>query len=129
MPVSKYVEFPLEDGGSIVIESADEAMRTSTGFLRSDEGAMAPNAARGSFDASMEAVRRSADLLVSRLHGLSVPPDEMEVKFGLKASVELGTLAVSKGGADANFTVTLKWGGRPDGDSKSKDDGQPKSAE
>src|SRR5262249_35580521 len=61
------------------------------------------------FDASVEAVRRSADLLVSKLRGLSVQPDEMVVAFALKASSELGGLAVAKSGDEANFHVTLKW--------------------
>lgn len=108
--MAKYVEFPLEGGGSIVIESADEPGRASTGFVRAGEDAkQAPTAAGQSFDASVEAVRRSADLLVSKLRGLSDVPDEMVVSFALQASGELGGLAVAKGGSDASFHVTLKW--------------------
>jgi hypothetical protein len=107
--VSKYVEFPLDGGGSIVIESAEEPMRTGTGFLRGEGGYTAANTATQSFDASVEAVRQSADLLVSKLRGLSTPPDELTVAFALKASGELGGLAVAKNGGDANFNVTLKW--------------------
>lgn|GEM_PF-689801 len=107
--MSKYVEFPLEGGGNIVIESAEEPTRTGSGFLRSEEGYTAANTATQSFDASVEAVRRSADLLVSKLRGLSTPPDELTVAFALKASGELGGLAVAKNGGDANFNVILKW--------------------
>ena len=108
--VSKYVEFPLESGGSIVIESADEQGRASTGFVRGgEEGRQAPDAAGQSFDASVEAVRRSADLLVGKLRALGTVPDEMVVSFSLKASGDLGGLAVAKSGGDANFHVTLKW--------------------
>jgi hypothetical protein len=107
--VSKYVEFPLDGGGSIVIESTEEPARSSTGFLRGEGGYTAANAAQHTFDASVEAVRRSADLLVTKLHGLSTPPDELTVTFALKASGELGGLAVAKSGAEANFNVTLKW--------------------
>ena len=107
--MSKYVEFPLDGGGSIVIESAEEPTHTSAGFLRGESGYTAANTATQSFDASVEAVRRSADLLVSKLRGLSAPPDELTVSFALKASGELGGLAVAKNGGDANFNVTLKW--------------------
>ena len=110
--MSKYVEFPLDGGGSIVIESTEEPARASTGFLRGEDGGHAEaNKAEMSFDASVEAVRRSADLLVSKLRGLS--PDELTVAFALKASGELGGLAVAKGGSDSNFTVTLKWSKDP----------------
>lgn len=107
--MSKYVEFPLEGGGSIVIEAGDEPARTSSGFLRGDDARPAPNAAAQSFDASVEAVRRSAELLVSKLRSLSSVPDEMTISFALNASGELGGLTVGKGGADANFNVMLKW--------------------
>lgn len=119
--MSKYVEFPLEGGGSIVIEAAEEGVRTSTGFMRNEGGAAAPNTAQQSFDASVEAVRRSADLLVTKLRSLSTMPDEMEVKFGLKASGELGGLAVSKSGGDANFAVMLKWHANKDNKDKETD--------
>jgi hypothetical protein len=33
----------------------------------------------------------------------------MTISFALSASGELGGLAVSKGGNEANFNVTLKW--------------------
>jgi len=107
--VAKYVEFPLEGGGSIVIESADEPGKTSTGFMRGEDQRAAPATAAQSFDASVEAVRRSADLLVTKLRGLSAAPDEMVVSFALQASGDLGGLAVAKGGSDASFHVTLKW--------------------
>ncbi len=108
--MSKFVEFPLEGGGSIVIESTDEPARSSSGFLRSGESAGdAAHPAQGTFDASIESIRRSAELLVSKLRGLSAPPDELEISFNLKASSETASLVVGKGGGDSNFGVLLKW--------------------
>jgi len=109
--VSKYVEFPLEGGGTILIEAADEPAHASAGFLRAGEDHPGAEKAQQSFDASVEAVRRSADLLVTKLRGLSTPPDEMQVTFGLKASGEMGGLTVARTGAttEVNFVVMLKW--------------------
>ncbi len=109
--MSKYVEFPLEGGGSILIESAEEPSRASAGFLRDGEARPGAEKAQQSFDASVEAVRRSADLLVTKLRDLSTPPDELQVTFSLKASGEMGGLTVGRSGAtaEANFNVTLKW--------------------
>lgn len=109
--MSKYVEFPLEGGGTILIEAEDENKMTS-GFVRSGVGEAAKEAAeqaKQSFDASIENVRKSANLLVTKLRDLSEPPDEMEVTFSLKASGELGNIAVGKAGAEANYSVRLKW--------------------
>ncbi len=105
--MSKYLEFPLEGGGSILIEAADEPTRTSAGFLRDGDSHAGADKAQQSFDASVEAVRRSADLLVTKLRQLT--PDELQVNFNLKASGEMGGLTVGKSGADANYTVMLKW--------------------
>jgi len=128
--VAKYVEFPLEGGGSIVIESADEPGRSSTGFVRGgEEPRQKPAAAGQSFDASVEAVRRSADLLVGKLRNLSAVPDEMIVSFALQASGDLGGLAVAKGGSDANFHVTLKWEKDRERDSDEKDEADDKGSE
>ncbi len=108
--MSKFVEFPLEGGGSIVVETVEEKKAGSSGFVKGGEAtAEAAEQARQSFDASVENVRRSADLLVSKLRGLSVTPDEMEVYFSLKAAGELGNLVIAKSGGESNFNITLKW--------------------
>ncbi|HLE26501.1 MAG TPA: CU044_2847 family protein [Anaerolineales bacterium] len=107
--MTKYVEFPLESGGSILIESPDEPQKGTSGFARDDVAKEAIEKAQQSLDQSFENVRKSAELLVSKLRALSAPPDEMEVNFCLKASGELGHIAIGKAGAEANYTVTLRW--------------------
>ncbi|MBI3240742.1 MAG: hypothetical protein HYZ49_00395 [Chloroflexi bacterium] len=109
--MSKFVEFPLEGGGTILIEAEDDNKATG-GFVRSGAGDAAKEAAeqaRQSFDAAIDNVRKSANLLVTKLRDLSEPPDEMEVTFSLKASGELGNIAVGKAGAEANYSVRLTW--------------------
>ena len=107
--MSKYVEFPLEGGGTILIESPEDAARSQTGFVKGDAPQDEAQRARHSLDESIEGIRKAADLVVTQLRSLSVPPDEMEVRFNLKASGELGSLAIGRGGADANYVVMLKW--------------------
>ena len=116
--MAKYVEFPLEGGGSIYIEASDEIGRGSAGFVRDES---ASHKAATSFDDSLEAIRRSADLLVSKLRGLSTPPDELQVNFSLKASGELGGLMIAKTGTDANFSVMLKWQAKKPDEKKDDD--------
>jgi hypothetical protein len=105
----KYVEFPLEDGGVILIESADDK-KSGTGFVRggANEEAAADKAAH-SFDQAVENIRKSSNVLVSKLRGLSQAPDEMEINFSLKASGEAGSLFVAKGGTEASYNVSLRW--------------------
>jgi hypothetical protein len=120
--MNKYVEFPLQDGGSILIETSDEK-RIGSGFVKPGEAAPEiADKARHSFDDSVENIRKSADLLVTRLRALSEPPDEMEVFFSLKVSGELGSLAIAKAGAEANYNVTLKWRREDKKDDKKDED-------
>lgn len=111
--MSKYVEFPLEGGGTILIEAPDEqAAKGGSGFVRAglgDDAAKVAEQAKQSFDTSVENIRKASDLLLTKLRGLSDPPDEMEVSFGLKVSAELGNFAVAKAGSEATYNVTLKW--------------------
>ena len=104
--MAKYVEFPLDGGGSIYIEATEEVGRGSAGFLR---GEGAGQKSEQSFDSTVESVRRSADLMLAKLRGLGTAPDELQITFSLKASQELGGLMVSKGAQDSNFNVTLRW--------------------
>ena len=113
MPLpARYVEFPLDDGGSILIETPDQQEKVQSGFVKgaqNDGGRDVAVPATRSFDASVENVRKAAELLVNKLRAISSPPDEMTVSFGLKASGDLGNLAIGKVGGEANYAVTLKW--------------------
>ena len=120
--MSKYVEFPLEGGGSVLIESPDEQPKSTSGFSRGDSPKDVAEKAVQSLDQSFESVRQSAGLLVNKLRGLSAPPDELEINFSLKASGELGNIAIGKAGAEANYTVTLRW--RKEEKKDEKDDGK-----
>ncbi len=126
----RYIEFPLDGGGSILIETPDLQDKAQSGFVKSGLGDSAKEAALQAgqtFDASVENVRKAAELLVNKLRSLSAPPDEMTVAFGLKASGDLGNLAIGKVGAEANYAVTLKWRKeKEEGRSKEEEEGKGK---
>ncbi len=118
--MAQYIEFPLENGGSVVIETADEPHKSGFAAVGAAGNHESAEQAHQSFDQSMENIRKSADLLTQKLHTLTLPPDEMTVTFCLKASSELGALMVGKLGVDSNYNVTLKW--RKESPGKDKDD-------
>lgn len=107
--MSKYLEFPLPGGGNILIETPDERKPGASGFVRSADPTDAADKATQTFEASIESVRATADVIVRQLQSLETPPDEMELFFNLKAVGELGKLVVGRTNSDANFNVTLKW--------------------
>ena len=86
--MSRYVEFDLPDGSTVIIES-DE-----------DESGVV-------FGQAVENARKSAMVIMDKVRELG--PDEVEVTFGLKASGELGNLVVAKAGVEASYSIKLKW--------------------
>ena len=109
--MTKYIEFPLEGGGSILIETPDEPSKQQSGFVRAGVGEAVQewsDKAQRTFAQSIVGIRQTAGDLLNTLAELS--PDEIEVYFSLKATGELGgQLAIAKAGGEANYNVTLRW--------------------
>jgi hypothetical protein len=106
--VSRYVEFALPDGSTVVIESDEPETGITKAAVRG-VGEVTERA-RETFEQSAENARKSALVILDKVrHGLSDPPDEVEITFGLKASGELGSMVVAKVGVEASYSVTLTW--------------------
>lgn len=104
--MTRYIEFELMEGGTVIIEAEEESVG---GVVTASSSGELVQKAKDSFDDAIEHVRGAAGIIVKKFRDLSDPPDEMEVSFGLKASGELGNIVVGKGGIEANYTVTIKW--------------------
>jgi hypothetical protein len=100
----QFIRYSLEDGSELLIEAAG----SESGVVRAGIGEKI-EIAKTSFDAALDSVRLSALQIRKKLH--DVQADEVEIKFGLKATGEIGNnlLAISKAGVEANYEVTLKW--------------------
>ncbi len=100
----QFIRYTLEDGSELLIE----ATGSEGGVVRAGISEKIETA-KTSFDAALDAVRLSALQIRRKLH--DVQADEVEVKFGLKATGEIGNnmFAVGKAGLEANYEVTLKW--------------------
>lgn len=98
------VEFPLDKGGSILIE-VDEAAPTDD---RISIGEQVSQTAQQSFESALEKVKPVADTIMSKVRNLNEPADEVEVEFGIKMSAELGAV-IASGNAEVNYQINLKW--------------------
>ena len=100
----QFIRYTLEDGSELLIEASG----SEGGVVRAGIGEKIETA-KTSFDAALDSVRLSALQIRRKLH--DVQADEVEVKFGLKATGEIGNnmFAVGKAGIEANYEVTLKW--------------------
>ncbi|WP_322798523.1 CU044_2847 family protein [Thermoflexus sp.] len=63
---------------------------------------------RQTFEAALERVRPIAEAVIRKLRGLSDPPDQVEVEFGLKMNAQAGVV-LTGAGAEAHYRVTLTW--------------------
>ena len=102
--VKRLVEFPLEDGGAMVVE-VDEPGPES-GFEQAARPGEVAERAGETFEAALERIRPAAEVIRAKLLDLS--PHEMTVQFGIKLGGKVGAF-VASAEAEANYTVTMTW--------------------
>jgi hypothetical protein len=104
--VKRLIEFPLEDGGTILVE-VDEPV-SEGGLERVARPDEIITKANQTFEAALDRIKPVAGVIITKLRALSDPPDEMTVEFGFNMSAQAGAV-VAAVGVEANYKVTLKW--------------------
>jgi hypothetical protein len=105
--VSQPVEFPLDGGGSVLVEVVP-----GDGITRAGRGGGVSLAGQ-SLQKALDPIQPIADCVLEKLRGLVESPDRVSVEFGVKLSAESNVI-VARGTAEANFVVRLEWS-RPTG--------------
>ncbi|MGY1615294.1 CU044_2847 family protein [Geodermatophilus sp. SYSU D00691] len=109
--VRQLVEFPLEDGGSVVVQvdyaSGGEVTR---GWGDPDRGVV--EQARQSFEQAVARVRPAVQGLLTQLGSLAQAPEQIQVEFGVQLSAEVGAF-VAGASSTGNFKVSMSWHRRP----------------
>jgi hypothetical protein len=103
--MKRLVEFPLEDGTTMLVEVEEPDQGGLVKASRSDDVIAR---AHQTLEKSLEKVKPAAQFVIQKLRELHDSPDEVQVSFGLKLSAEAGAVLAS-GGVEANYLVTLKW--------------------
>ena len=108
--MTTYIEYELEDGTTLLIESP----ATETGGVvkagRGDGENVIVKAGK-KFEEALKSIPAQATALRRRLEDARA--DEVEVKFALKTTGEVGNFAIGSVGAEAAYEVTLKWKNEP----------------
>jgi hypothetical protein len=104
----RLVEFPLEQGGTILVEVADAPSdgRVTRG-LRPDGLA---EHTEHSFEQAISRIQPAASALIAKLRAIPQAPDEINVEFGVELSAEAGAF-IASASTTANFKVSLMWRG------------------
>ena len=103
--MKRLVEFPLEDGTTMLVEIEEPDQGGLVKASRADDVTVK---AHQTLEKSLEKVKPAAQIVIQKLRELHDSPDEVQVSFGLKLSAEVGAVLAS-GSVEANYTVTLKW--------------------
>lgn len=108
--VTQLVEFPLSDGGSIVVASnAPDADASSGPVFRGGGRTDAVLTRAGeSFESVVQRAQPAAVAVLDAVRSGPHPPAEVKVEFGLQLSADFGAVIASTA-VQANFTVTLTW--------------------
>jgi hypothetical protein len=98
------VQFPLEEGGSIVIE-VDEP--ENEGTVRAGRGEVIAKA-KETLEEALNNVLPVTKSFVEKLRSIGNKPGGIEIGFGVKLSTVAGAV-IASASAEANFDVTLHW--------------------
>ena len=101
------VEFPLEEGGRVVVE-VDEP--ESEGTIRAARGDTIVKA-KETLEEALNNVLPVTKSIVEKLRSIGNRPDEIELSFGVKLSTVAGAV-IASASAEANFNVTVRWPGK-----------------
>jgi predicted RNase H-like HicB family nuclease len=103
--MKRLIEFPTDDGGTIVME-VDEP--EGQGMVRVARPGEIAEKAGQTFENALEKIKPAAEAVVRKLKSLAVQPDQMAIEFGIKFGAKAGAFFASAD-TEANFKVALTW--------------------
>lgn len=118
--MAEMVEYPLEDGGVLLVQAAAVDAAPDGLGLASPTEEKAKKAAE-TLESALSSVMPALKSVTEKLRDLS--PSELGVEFGLTLTAETG-IVVAKGSAEVHFTVKVTWSK----DASVKDGAAPGSA-
>jgi hypothetical protein len=105
--VKRLIEFPLDQGGSVLVEVDEPPGGPVTRGLGKDRSALVQEADKTFADATA-AITPAARSLIARLRSIDDAPDEVAIQFGVQLSAQTGAFIASVA-AEANFAVSMIW--------------------
>jgi hypothetical protein len=111
--MANYIQYTTSDGSTVLVEVESEEVAPPNGMVKAgvaDTMQKTVAQAQATFEGALDrVVRQNAQALIQSVRNLDEPPNELEVTFGLKATGEVGNIAIARGGGEANFTIRLLW--------------------
>jgi hypothetical protein len=105
--MKRLVEFPLEQGGSVLVEVDETPAGPAVRGLGKDRPTVVERADK-TFEEATAAVVPAASSMIARLRAAADPPDEVGIEFGVQLSAQTGAF-IASASAGANFRVSVTW--------------------
>jgi len=105
--MKRLVEFPVDQGGSVLVEIDEPPAGPTMRGLGNDRSALVEKANK-TFEDATAAVTPAARSLIARLSSIENPPTEVGIEFGVQLSAQSGAFIASVA-AEANFKVSMTW--------------------
>jgi hypothetical protein len=99
--VARRIEFPLESGGSIVVEGLGTPAVGPAGRAGIERAA-------ATLRQSLSPVVDAASDVLDAFRALPRKPDDVEVRFGVALDAKFGAI-LATGSAGVHLEVTLRW--------------------
>lgn len=104
--MTKLVKFDVGDGQTVLVE-VDEVESEEIEPVSKSPGELAARA-RQTLSEALDNIGPMIRTLKQKLDALTEPADDVEVKFSVKLTGEVGAV-VTKVGGEATYEITLKW--------------------
>lgn len=107
---TNLVEFPLADGGSVVIAAGgpNSGQDPSGPVLRGRVSEAIVTQASESFETVVQRLQPAATAVLDAIRSGPHPPSDVTIEFGIEMSADLGAVIASTA-VQANFKVTITW--------------------
>jgi hypothetical protein len=111
--MSRYLEFKTATGERVLVEVDERELEPAAGVTKAGLRSRASGtvaAAQATFEEAVDhAIRQNVLALDAALAALPSRPTEVELTFALKATGEVGNVAIGKVGGEANLMLRLSW--------------------
>ena len=101
---TKLIEFPLESGGSVLVEVTVPQDRGGLVGRSDDTVEAAPH----SFENALATLKPVCEAVMARMSALAIAPEEVEIELGVALKAEAG-FVIARTAAEGNLRVKVKW--------------------
>ena len=105
--MKRLVDFPLEHGGSVLVEVDEASAGPVVRGLGKDRLTVAERTDK-TFEEATATVVPAASGLLSRLRAAHDPAAEISIEFGVQLSAQTGAF-IAAAAVEANFKVSMTW--------------------